>query len=328
MSDTLDVRTDELAEPVLDIDDVTERFNVTSKTIQRWRRKGLPARRFVFPDGKRRVGFLLGSVERFFAAHKDQVARGTNFSQVDDDERDEILRRARRLATLCRCCAGEITPADRADAQPLAADDPAHDPQARPGTPDQRDLPPRRAGPDRDEERTRIVRGYRRGADAAAARAAALPTAPAIYRVILEERLAKLKQRKVKFIDDPLYHQDDAAGRDRRRSRGQEELASADAAPEDSRVPRDLPPYLQELYRTPLLSPARERALFLKFNFHKFEFVTARRRLEPQFATARDLDELEAHLRCAVEAKNADRPREPAAGRQRRPQAPAAGAAR
>ena len=33
-------------------------------------------------------GFLLGSVERFFAGHKDQVARGTNFSQVGDAERD------------------------------------------------------------------------------------------------------------------------------------------------------------------------------------------------------------------------------------------------
>src|SRR6476620_7356890 len=100
VSDTLDVRTASLAEPVLAIDDVTERFNVTSKTIQRWRRKGLPARRFLFPDGKRRVGFLLSSVERFFTGHKEQVTRGMNFSQVNDKERDEILRRARRLAAM------------------------------------------------------------------------------------------------------------------------------------------------------------------------------------------------------------------------------------
>src|SRR5207247_260218 len=109
VSDTLNIATASLAEPVLSIDDVTERFGVTSKTIQRWRRKGLPARRFVFPDGKRRVGFLLGSVERFFATHRDQVQRGTNFSQVDDAEREEILRRARRLATMCHCCVNEIS---------------------------------------------------------------------------------------------------------------------------------------------------------------------------------------------------------------------------
>jgi RNA polymerase primary sigma factor len=84
----------------------------------------------------------------------------------------------------------------------------------------------------------------------------------------------------------------------------QEELI-ANRLPEEGRVPRDLPPYLQELYRTPLLSPAKERALFLKFNFHKYQFVSARRRLEPQFARLRHLDELEGHLLAAIETKNA-----------------------
>src|SRR3954453_18022562 len=93
VSETLDVRTGQLAEPVLSIEDVTARFNVTSKTIQRWRRRGLPARRFVFPDGKKRVGFMVGSVERFFSTHREQVARGTNFSQVDEAERAEVVRR-------------------------------------------------------------------------------------------------------------------------------------------------------------------------------------------------------------------------------------------
>ena len=36
------------------------------------------------------------------------------------------------------------------------------------------------------------------------------PRNDAVYRVVLEQRLAKLARRKSKFIDDPLYHQDDA----------------------------------------------------------------------------------------------------------------------
>src|ERR1700760_1893250 len=99
VSDSLDLRVDQTAEPVLQIDDVCERFNVTSKTIQRWRRKGLVARRFIFNDGKRRVGFLLSGVERFLSTHREQVSRGTNFSQVSADECDEILRRARRMSS-------------------------------------------------------------------------------------------------------------------------------------------------------------------------------------------------------------------------------------
>jgi RNA polymerase sigma factor (sigma-70 family) len=70
-------------------------------------------------------------------------------------------------------------------------------------------------------------------------------------------------------------------------------------------MPRDLPPLLQEMYRTPLLTPARERALFLKFNFHKYEFVSARRRIDPQFARWRDVGQLESHLHRATQTKNA-----------------------
>src|SRR5438552_3919718 len=162
VSATMSVATTSLAEPVLAIDDVTERFAVTSKTIQRWRRKGLPARRFVFPDGKRRVGFLLSSVERFFATHREQVARGTNFSQVDDAERDEILRRARRLATMCHCCVNEISRriARKLNRSPATAlhtirkSHAEHPPAA---------IFPQAAGDVPDEERVRIVRLFRRG---------------------------------------------------------------------------------------------------------------------------------------------------------------------
>jgi len=86
VSDSLDVRTTAIDEPVLAIDDVTERFGVTSKTVQRWRRKGLPARRFLFPDGKRRVGFLLSSVERFVA----QAARFSGVCLIRIPERPPI----------------------------------------------------------------------------------------------------------------------------------------------------------------------------------------------------------------------------------------------
>jgi RNA polymerase primary sigma factor len=302
ISDTLDVRTESLNQPVLSIEDVTERFNVTSKTIQRWRRKGLPARRFLFPDGKRRVGFLLGSVERFFSGHREQVARGTNFSQIDDKERDGIISRARRLAAQCGCCSQEIARriARKLDRSPLTIlhtirkFDQEHPAEA---------VFPEAPQPVSDTERQRILRGYRRGlAIAHLAKRAGRPRS-AIYRVVLDERIERIGRRKAKFIDDTLYHQDDAVeiiGQ----IVGQEELESH-ASAEDHRIPRDLPAYLQDLYRTPLLTPARERALFLKFNFHKFQFVAARRRLEPQFAKLRDLEELEGLLKQANDTKNA-----------------------
>ena len=42
-------------EKVLTIEELAEMFNVSTKTIQRWREQGLVSRRFVF-DGRKRVG--------------------------------------------------------------------------------------------------------------------------------------------------------------------------------------------------------------------------------------------------------------------------------
>ena len=302
VSDTLELRSDALAEPVLSIDDVSERFNVTSKTIQRWRRKGLPARRLIFADGKRRVGFLLGRVERFLDSHRDQVERGTNFSQIGEQERQEIIRRARRLATQCSCCTREIARriARKLNRSPLTI---LHTIRKHDQEYPREAVFPDAARPLSDADRQRILRGYRRGMTLSALAKRVCRERSAVYRVIVDERIERLSRRKSKFIDDPLYHQDDAAAVvDQIAS--QEEL-SGHLKPDENRVPRDLPPYLQDLYRTPLLSPARERALFLKFNFHKFQFVAARRKLEPQFARLRDLDALEAHLHRATETKNA-----------------------
>ncbi len=302
VSETLDVRTDSLSEPVLQIDDVTQRFNVTSKTIQRWRRKGLPARRFIFADGKRRVGFLISSVERFFAAHQDQVSHGTNFSLVDNAERKGIISRARRLATACGCCQNEITrrigkKLNRSPAtilHTLLKYD-----QENPSLA----VFPLAASAPTAEQSGRIGRLFRRKIAIGAIARRMCVSRSAVYRVLMEERMEKVNRRKIKFIDDPLYHQPDA-GDAINMIVSQDELSACQRA-EEARVPRDLPPYLQDLYRTPLLTPARERALFLKFNFHKFQFVTARRKLEPEFARKRELDEMERYLDSAVEVKNA-----------------------
>jgi RNA polymerase sigma factor (sigma-70 family) len=304
VSETLDIRTSQSDEPVLTIDDVSARFSVTSKTIQRWRRRGLPARRFIFGDGKRRVGFLLGSVERFFSEHKDQVTRGMNFAPIESEEQETVVRHARRLAGPCRCSVEEVCrrTAQALNRSPLTIQHVLrrYD-QENPGIAVLASAAPAMS----DEQRTHVLRGYRRGESLGVlARRVGYPVA-AIYRAVIEERIARLNRRKIKFIDDPLYHQADALEQvEAIISAARAALQSDNSRGEENRVPRDLPAYLQELYRTPLLTPALERALYLGFHLHKYQFVQARRKLEPQFARARDIEVLEAHLRRATEVKN------------------------
>jgi RNA polymerase sigma factor (sigma-70 family) len=261
----------------------------------------LGARRFTFNDGKRRVGFLLGTVERFLSIHRDQVIRAGNFSQATEDEKTEILRRAKRLAGHCRCCVSEISRriGRRFNRSPLTIAHIIRDHDlADPKSAIFKDAPKEIS----EQERGEMVTAYRRGTPIAELASRACRSSAAVYRVILEERLAQLSRRKVSFIDDPLYHQEEAES-------VIEQIVSQEGLPperkgEETRIPRDLPAYLQDLYRTPLLSPGRERALFLKLNFRKYQFVTARRKIEPQFARARDLNVLENLRRRVSEVKN------------------------
>ncbi len=97
LSDAANVAAESAGERVVTIEELAKRFNVSTKTISRWRRLGLISRRFVM-DGRKRVGFLESSVNRFVAQNSDKVRRGSQFSQLSEAERSTIIERARRLA--------------------------------------------------------------------------------------------------------------------------------------------------------------------------------------------------------------------------------------
>ena len=97
LSATARQAVEQVEEPVLTVDEVSRRYNVSSRTVARWRRQGLVARRFVI-GGRTKVGFLESSLQRFVTAHHAQVERGSRFRQLTEAERDEIIRRARRMA--------------------------------------------------------------------------------------------------------------------------------------------------------------------------------------------------------------------------------------
>lgn len=307
VSDTLDVEVSAVGEPVLTIEDVSERFNVASKTIQRWRRRGLPARRFVFAKNKRRVGFLVRSVERFVAAHSEELPQQAKFGALTAAEASEILRRAERLAgrngggttesEICRRIGRKLGRAALTVLHTLRAHDLQNPAKA---------ILPRAVGPISEDVQPKVARAFRRGNRLEElARENGVPRT-VVYRAILDDRIERLSRRKHKFIDDSLYHSDQTADHTLsvlREMVRAEELAAPRAA--DERVPKDLPPYFQSLYRTPLLTPGRERALFLLFNYHKYLFVTARKALDSASARSRDIAVLEKHLKDATAVKNA-----------------------
>ncbi|HEY8668515.1 MAG TPA: sigma-70 family RNA polymerase sigma factor, partial [Tepidisphaeraceae bacterium] len=230
---------------------------------------------------------------------KEQVTRSGNFTLVDEAERLEILRRASRLGMQCDSQEISRRIGRKLNRSPLTI---LHTIRKHDHEHPEQSILDRAAAALDEEQRGALLRKYRRGAGIKQLARSAGRSRATVYRAVVDERIARINKRRIKFIDDSLYHAENA-GEAIEEILRQDALGEATSI-EQMRIPRDLPPYLQELYRIPLLTPSRERGLFLKFNFHKFEFVTARRRLDPQFAGRRDLDFLERLLRRAADAKN------------------------
>src|SRR5205814_1696446 len=93
------IPVEEVHEPVMTLDQMSKKLNVTTKTINRWRKRGLIGIPVVC-NGRRQMGFLPSLVDPFLAANKNRIEKSGKFTLLTPDEKDDILRRARRFARL------------------------------------------------------------------------------------------------------------------------------------------------------------------------------------------------------------------------------------
>ncbi|MDA1051602.1 MAG: sigma-70 family RNA polymerase sigma factor [Planctomycetota bacterium] len=277
------------AEPVLTVDEVARRWNVSAKTISRWRNRGLIARTFTF-EGRQRVGFLESSLKRFATAHPQLVRRGSRFSRITEEERTHTLRRADEMLN-------NGTPISKVVAT-IARDT-------------QRSLESIRqllkqasknegAAPGKLNERAerRIYKEFRRGKSLAAlAQQYGIDTKVAA-RVLNRARAERIFELPLDHMDSPEFKK---SGADERI------LAPTPMAPSGQRLPRkpsDLPAYIASLYDVPLLTAAQETHLFRKYNYLKYKTSKLREELDLARPKARLLDEIESLYKEAIETKN------------------------
>ncbi len=77
LSESTDLDVAHVDEPVLTVQEISDRYNVSTKTVDRWRDRGLVSRRFKVGNRRRRIGFLKSSVESFVKNHANEVHRSS-----------------------------------------------------------------------------------------------------------------------------------------------------------------------------------------------------------------------------------------------------------
>lgn len=285
VSASLDIPMATAGEPVLSIDEVSDRYHVSTKTVNRWRERGLISRRFIV-DGRRRVGFLQSSVERFVGAHSKEVERSTRFSQLSDEEKDEIVRRARRmgetpLATLAEVSRriarrlGRSTETVRYTIKNWDRDHP------------DRAIFPSVRGPVDEPTRNRIFRSYRRGMGVEQLAEKFRRTRSTVYRIVNEMRAEKVRALALDHMAHPSF---DEASAD---AEFLGPTPAGDERAKNVRPPSGLPPYLQSLYGIPLLTREQEHHLFRKMNYLLHKAQRARDSMDVRRLKASQLDDIE-----------------------------------
>lgn len=280
---------------VLTTEDVSRRFNVSTKTVDRWRTRGLVGTRMLVGN-RQRIGFLESDVADFVAAHSEEVERGSRFSQLSDMERMRIVDEARQHARN-GCTSGEAirrvaaTVGRSVDAvrQTLRNHDREHPQDA---------VFPFAFSPTTDDMKREIYRRYRSGATRDdLAREYSRPRT-AIDRMLSEARFEALLNEPIDYVYSAMFDQPGAAAII---------LGPAPSPRTRQRIgkaPAGLPPYLASLYAVPLLTAEQEAHYFRKMNFLKHQAKQYRDGLRRDSVTDEQVNRLEDLLDQASEVKD------------------------
>ena len=298
VSDAANVPADSVGERVLTVERLAEEFNVSTKTISRWRRHGLISRRFVM-DGRKRVGFLQSSVDRFVQQNQERVRRGSMFSQLTAEERSTIIERARRLAR-AGACSADVTKR-LAEKMNRSAETIRY--TLKQFDHDHPDLAifPESHGPLGLETKRKIYQQYHRGESVDDLAKRFSRTRTSIYRIIAEMRAKRIMELPLDYIPNPLFV--------RVKSQKKEQRVVGPIPPSEqpvkkSRLPSGLPPYLASLYEVPLLSRRQEAHLFRKMNYLKYKASRLRAKLDAEHPKSSLMEHVEHIFDEAVATKN------------------------
>jgi len=285
---------EQTVEPMLTLEEVSKRFNVSTKTISRWRMKGLTSRR-VKVNGRSQLGFPRLAVETFINDHPALVAKGAKFSHLSEEEKDGILRQARELrdegmtlTEVSKKVAANLGRSPEAIRYTIKNFDRVHPDGA---------LFPAVVGPLSATAKEQIVIAMNAKQQAKLTGDTVEDTVTTIakqfgrtrssmYRVVNEVRAKEFVRTSLDYIynaefDDPAKEEAIVADMPGRHEFETKRLGKA--------PPKDVPPQMMHLYEWPLLTKEQEQHVFRKMNFLKHKLHKFQESLDPVHARVKDL---------------------------------------
>jgi len=310
------------------IEELAKTLEVSTKTIYRWRERGLLARKFIFYDGKRRLGFSQSTVDKFLKANPDLVTMAKGFSRLTDEQKQQIINQAAKLAAETNLPRHQII--NRISAETGKCHETIrytllNYEKANPDKP----ISTQPTGVIEPAQATEIYRLFKQGCNVKDLMRRFKRNRSSIYRIINQRRAKALLARKIEYIPSNEFLEKDAQEKILAKPIDNTELPARkdvvlgtppQGVPRS--VPRSvpsgtsgtygeplelargsLPEYLQTLKISPVLNREQEVELFRRYNYLKFLASRALADIKPTRVSGIRLSQIEKYLAQAEEIK-------------------------
>jgi len=301
--------SDKLAQPVsrqrqkvYTVDELARKLDVCAKTIGRWRRRGLAARKFVFEDGRKRIGFLEREVEKFLKNNPRLVAGAGKFRRLPRSEKQRVIRRATALAAKGKAARHHVI--RRIAEETGRAQETIRSIILNYEKSTGRSIFRRPAGVIDAGQAAELYKLYKQGWSITELMKRFNRSKSSIHRIINCRRAKALLMRKIEFVPSDEFLQ--AGAREKilgtppkwNRPQSHDSDKALELAGESL-----LPEYLQRLKDTPVLDRETEVDLFRRYNFLKYLAVVERGAIDAARVKSPQLREIEDHLAEAERVK-------------------------
>ncbi len=286
-------------EPVYTVEEVSKLWNVSTKTVRRWKKLGLIGVKII-RDRKRKLGYTKSEIERFVQDHKERISKSGTFSQLSAEEKSRIINRALRMARFTNSTLTEISfrIARKLKRSPetVRYTIKNHD-RMNPESAVFPDL----TAPLSHEMRQGIFNSYSRGetVDILAKRFQRNRTS--MYRVIHEVRAQKLLEHNLDFIHNPVFEDANMELAILAPMPGADEYETKRRS---MKAPKDVQTELGNLYEVPLLNKEQEQHLFRKMNYLKYKASILRNSIIKEGSIPPEIDSSKLKVQLLDEIEN------------------------
>jgi len=316
----------EQSQKICTIEELAKTTRVSTKTIYRWRKQGLIARRYIFDDGRKRYGFLQSTVDKFLKANPDLITKAKSFSRLTDTQKQRIIKQAAKFdadTNLSRYQIINRISAETGKCHETIRYTLINYEKANPD----KALSKKPTGVIEPAQAAEIYKLFKQGCNVKDLMKQFNRNKSSIYRIINRRRTKALLAKKIEFIPSDEFLEKGAAekilaekisnaepsaynkvvpgtppeGAPKRTSGQADKRTSGEPL---KLVGGSLPEYLQTLKNTPLLNREQEAGLFRRYNYLKFLACQSRTGIKVTRDSGAGLSQIENYLAEAEKIKS------------------------